>query len=336
MLVDSFGRSITYLRISLTDRCNLRCLYCMPPQGIIWKPPEEILSYSEITKIVAASAQLGIHRVRLTGGEPLVRRDLPELVHSLASIPGIEEVSLTTNGVLLERLAKPLAEAGLKRVNISLDTLDANKFKQITRGGDIECVWRGIAAAEEANLFPIKINTVVVRGLNSDELLTLASLTLDHPWHIRFIELMPIGEQQDWGPGFPLPSQRYYSVKEIHQALASLVLKSTESPEGNGPSRTYQIPGARGTVGFISPLGEHFCASCNRLRLTADGKLRSCLFSEAEVDVKASIRRGESVKGQLLKALATKPEGHGIISPADNLIYPADPTLARSMSQIGG
>ena len=336
MLVDPFGRSITYLRISLTDHCNLRCAYCMPAQGLSWMPTEEMLTFAEIIDIVNAAARLGISKVRLTGGEPLVRKDLPLLVRSLSAIPGIKEVSLTTNGMLLERLAKPLANAGLKRVNISLDTLDAQKFKLITRGGDISRVWRGIMAAERENLSPIKINTVVIRGINDDQLLPLARLTLEHPWHIRFIELMPVGNTQDWGPEFAPASLRYFSVQEMHHALASVGLKPVVSPKGNGPSRTYQIPGALGTVGFISPLGESFCTTCNRMRLTADGKLRSCLFSETEVDIRTPIRRHESIALYLMQALAIKPKGHELAPSMENLANRIDSPRPRSMSQIGG
>jgi cyclic pyranopterin phosphate synthase len=205
MFIDPFGRSITYLRISVTDRCNLRCVYCMPKEGIQWQSRADQLSVDEITRVVEAAAKGGVKRVRLTGGEPLVHPQIVEIVRLIDSIHGVEEISLTTNAMLLERLAQPLADAGLARLNISLDTLDADKFKRITRGGRIDRVWKGIAAAERAHLAPIKLNTVIVGGLNTDELPALARLTIENPWHVRFIEVMPIGNAQDWGEGFPAP-----------------------------------------------------------------------------------------------------------------------------------
>src|SRR5512132_1103304 len=250
-LTDRFGRPITYLRISVTDRCNLRCVYCLPEAGVQWQPRENQLSVEEIVCITEAAAQGGVKRVRLTGGEPLVRPDIVEIVARLASIPGIEEVSLTTNAMLLERLARPLANAGLKRVNISLDTLDAIKFKRITRGGNIDWLWHGILAAERAGLAPLKLNTVVVNGLNADELPALARLTVENPWHIRFIELMPVGNAQNWGEGFPALPDRYIPVQEMQRRLSTLDLRPETSPIGNGPARTFRIPGALGTVGFI-------------------------------------------------------------------------------------
>ncbi|HEY4723342.1 MAG TPA: GTP 3',8-cyclase MoaA, partial [Anaerolineae bacterium] len=224
-LIDRFGRRIDYLRISVTDRCNLRCVYCMPPQGVLWRPRAEILSYEEIVRVVEAGARLGIRKIRLTGGEPLVRPDLTTLVRAITHIPGIEEISLTTNGMLLEKLAEPLAQAGLRRVNVSLDTLDPIKFHRITRFGDIERVWRGIEAAGRAGLTPIKINTVVIRGVNDDELRDLARLTLDRAWHVRLIEWMPVGNSRDWGEGFPAGPDRYYPLHEMLRQLAPLGLK---------------------------------------------------------------------------------------------------------------
>jgi len=277
MFIDPFGRAITYLRISLTDRCNLRCVYCMPKEGLQWQPHADQLSVEEIVRVVATAAQGGVRRVRLTGGEPLVHPYIVDIVRRIASIPNIEEVSLTTNAMLLERLAQPLADAGLKRVNISLDSLDADKFKRITRGGDLNRVWRGIAAVEHARLSPLKINSVIVRGLNADELPALAQLTMENDWHVRFIEVMPIGNTQLWGEGFPVPTERYVSVQEMRSQLSTFNFQPVSSPLGNGPARTFRIPNALGTIGFISPLGEHFCQNCNRLRLTSDGKLRSCL-----------------------------------------------------------
>jgi cyclic pyranopterin phosphate synthase len=258
-----------------------------------------------------------------------VHPNIIEIVRRIASIPKIEEVSLTTNAMLLERFAQPLADAGLRRVNISLDTLDRDKFKRITRGGEIDRVWRGIAAAERAYLVPIKLNTVIVRGLNSDELPALARLTIENDWHVRFIELMPIGNTQEWGEGFPMPDKRYFSVHEMREQLSTFNLVSVTAPSGNGPSRTFQIPGALGTVGFISPLGEHFCENCNRLRLTSDGKLRSCLVSSHEISLREALRAGESLESYLDQAVLNKPQRHQMLTamPADS---------QRGMSQIGG
>jgi GTP 3',8-cyclase len=327
-LTDRFGRTITYLRISVTDRCNLRCVYCMPPEGITWMPMREILTYEEIGQVVKTAVQLGIQQIRLTGGEPLVRKDLPWLVQSLASIDGIEEISLTTNGMLLDKLAQPLADAGLKRVNISLDTLQADKFRRITRGGDIARVWQGIAAAEAAGLCPLKINAVAVRGVNDDELISLARLSVEHPWHIRFIELMPFSDQRVWEPFFPAAPDRYLPVQEMRIRVDSLKLDPVGEPRGNGPARTFKIPGARGTVGFISPLGEHFCASCNRLRLTADGFLRPCLLQDSEINVKNALRSGEPLMPLLQQAVDAKPKGHELFLQT----FPE----SRRMAQIGG
>jgi cyclic pyranopterin phosphate synthase len=327
-LTDRFGRSINYLRISVTDRCNLRCVYCLPGEGVEWQARQDQLSAEEIARVAEAAAQSGVRRVRLTGGEPLVRADIVEIVARLASIPSIEEVSLTTNAMSLERLARPLAEAGLKRVNISLDTLDADKFQRITRGGNIDRLWKGIAAAEEAGLAPLKLNTVVVRGLNADELPALARLTIENPWHVRFIELMPVGNAQDWGEGFPAMDDRYISVQEMRARLSGFGLQPAETPTGNGPARTFQIPGALGTIGFISPLGDHFCQTCNRLRLTADGYLRPCLLLDGEVQVRDALRAGLPLLPLIQQAVDAKPEGHELLLQH----FPE----SRRMAQIGG
>jgi cyclic pyranopterin phosphate synthase len=327
-LTDRFGRPITYLRISVTDRCNLRCVYCLPEAGVQWQPMENQLSAEEIASIVEAAAQGGVKRVRLTGGEPLVRLDIVEIVARITSIPAIEEVSLTTNAMLLERLAQPLANAGLKRVNVSLDTLDAEKFKRITRGGNINRLWRGIAAAEDAGLTPLKLNTVVVNGLNADELPALARLTIKKPWHVRFIELMPVGNAQNWGEGFPAHPDRYIPVQEMQARLSSFDLQPVTTPIGNGPARTFRMPGALGTVGFISPLGEHFCQNCNRLRLTADGYLRPCLLLDGEVNVRDTVRAGKPIFPLLQQAVDAKPQGHELFLQH----YPE----SRRMAQIGG
>ena len=329
-LIDGFGRHIDYLRISVTDRCNLRCVYCMPPGGVPWKPHTDILSYEEIVRVVTAAAQLGIRKIRWTGGEPLVRRDVTALVRAIAQIRGIDDISLTTNGVLLDKLAGPLAEAGLTRVNVSLDTLDPIKFRRITRLGEIDRVWRGLEAAERAGLRPIKLNAVVVRGVNDDELIDLARLTIDRPWHVRFIELMPVGNEGNWGLDFPLTPDRYFSIAEMLDRLAPLELVRTGQPIGNGPARTYHIAGALGTVGFISPLGEHFCATCNRLRLTADGRLRPCLLHDLEVPVREAVRASDGVASLIERAVTLKPHSH------DLLLADASVSHDRMMCQIGG
>ncbi|MEW5829967.1 MAG: GTP 3',8-cyclase MoaA [Chloroflexota bacterium] len=328
MLVDPFGRSINYLRLSLTDRCNLRCAYCLPASGVRWLPREDLLDADEIVRVAEAAAGLGVDKIRLTGGEPLVRPDALEIVRRLAAIPGIRDLSLTTNAILLEKMAKPLAEAGLKRVNISLDTLDADKFRRVTRFGDFSRAWEGILAAEAAGLTPLKLNTVVVGGFNADELPALARLTLDHPWHIRFIELMPVGNRHDWGEGFPAPAERYIPVQEMKAHLETWNLEPETPPTGNGPARTFRIPGAIGTVGFISPLGEHFCDTCNRLRLTADGRLRACLLMDGEISIRSALRLGQPLEPLLAEAVRRKPRGHELAQHR----YPE----ARRMAQIGG
>jgi len=329
MLIDTWGRKITYLRISVTDRCNFRCVYCMPPEGLVWQPHSAILSYEEITEVAKAAALQGVRQIRLTGGEPLVRADLPVLVRMLSGIPGIEDISLTTNATLLERFALELAEAGLTRVNVSLDTLDPVKFSRISRGGSLEKVLAGINAAEIAGLSPIKINAVAMRGINDDEFLALAGLTIEHPWHLRFIELMPIGNQHPWGPGFPTPQDAFISIQEIFERLEPLGLVQEDGVKGSGPAIEYRIPGGKGKIGFISPLSEHqFCQRCNRLRLTADGFLRPCLMSNLEIPVLQALRAGEPVLPLIQQAVEMKPEGHKLATEAA--------PDGRRMIQIGG
>jgi len=321
---DAFGRRITYLRISVTDRCNLRCRYCMPEEGVYLKSHEDILRLEEIVRLVQAALQVGIKRVRLTGGEPLVRKNLVSLVQQLASLPGLEEISLTTNGQLLEHLALPLKEAGLKRVNISLDTLQSDRYSFITRGGSIEAVWRGIRAALAAGLVPVKLNVVVVRGFNEDEVLDFASLTLREPLHVRFIELMPIGTAAGGDFG-------YVSLQEIRKRLAlKFKLEPVQDVPGNGPARNFRVAGSLGSLGFIGALSEHFCSRCNRLRLTADGKLRPCLYWQAEVDMKTPLRSGASIlelARLFQQAIRLKPQGHRL---------EAGWIEGRFMCQIGG
>ena len=325
-ILDSFGRSINYLRISVTDRCNLRCIYCMPLEGVPQMSHSELLSYEEIQTVVRAAAELGINRIRLTGGEPLVRAELPELVRMLSRIEGIEELSLTTNGVFLKKYALELKQAGLSRVNVSLDTLKADTFRYITRLGELQGVLEGIEAAKKAGFEPVKTNTVVMRGINDDEILDFAKMTYEDGWHVRFIELMPFKGVVEFVPSI-----------ELRQHISLLgKLEPCASITGNGPAMYYRLPGARGTIGFISPLTEtSFCSRCNRMRLTSDGKLRPCLLREDEIDLKLPLRSDEigapmkELKRLILKAVASKPEHHHLNEGVDRLVN-------RKMSQIGG
>ncbi len=328
MLKDTFGRSITYLRISVTDRCNLRCVYCMPPEGVTWQPHESMLRYEEIVEIVKVAATNGVTDIRLTGGDPLVRGDISHLIAMIRAIPQIKDISLTTNGLLLEKYAQELKQAGLTRVNVSLDTLDAEKFARLTRGGSFEKTWRGILAADAAGLHPIKLNTVVIRGVNDQEIVDMAKISIEKPWDIRFIELMPVRNQALWGEGFLPPEQAYVSVQEMQDILAPLNIQEEVKKNGNGPAHSFRIPDAKGTIGFISPIGEKFCNNCNRLRLTADGNLRPCLLSEKEVPLRDAIRAGKDIVPLLREAVLLKPEGHHL----EDQVSPS----GRCMMQIGG
>ena len=305
-LVDRFGRCIRYLRISVTDRCNLRCVYCLPARGVRWLPREEILRFEEIREVVRAGSELGIAHVRLTGGEPLARENLSELVRMLAGMPEITDLSLTTNGVLLARQARALADAGLRRVNVSLDTLHPERFRAITRFGTIKDVWEGISAALEAGLSPVKLNVVVMRGVNDDEIMELGRLTWDRPLHVRFIELMPIGEY--------FSREKLVPAEEIVARLSSLgALEPVGSPAGCGPARTFAWKGAVGTVGVIGAVTQAFCEQCNRLRLTATGRLRPCLDDTASVDLVPGLRPVVDHRrlAELFQhAVAEKPEQH--------------------------
>ncbi|MFQ6122659.1 MAG: GTP 3',8-cyclase MoaA [Dehalococcoidales bacterium] len=323
-LSDSFQRPIDYLRISVTDRCNLRCIYCMPAEGVHLMPHSDILSYEEIYTIAEAAADLGINKVRITGGDPLVRAGLPELVRMLAQIDAIDDISLTTNGVLLAHYATELKQAGLRRVNVSLDTLKPDKFKYITRGSNLSNVLEGIKVAQSVGLNPIKINMVVMSGVNDDELLHFATKTITEGWHVRFIEYMPFGEGTAVSPFVP--------VSEIRQRLEVLgKLEPCSLEMGNGPAKYYRLPQAKGTIGFITPVSEHFCFRCNRLRLTADGKLRLCLLSNDEIDLRQPLRSGMSsaeLRRLIEEAVASKPLRHHL---AEGCV-PQD----RPFSQVGG
>jgi cyclic pyranopterin phosphate synthase len=328
MLVDRCNRRITYLRVSVTDRCNLRCVYCMPPEGVSWQPHESIMRYEEIARIIRIAAEEGIREVRLTGGEPLVRRNLADLIRLIAEIPGIEDISLTTNGILLADQAESLKAAGLNRINVSLDTMDPDKYTRITRGGNIQRVFEGLQKAEDVGLQPIKINMVLLKGVNDGEIQQLAALSKEHRWEIRFIELMPVKNQQKWGEGFPDPEDMFLPVSQVKVLLEPEGLVPVEKKTGAGPAEMYSFPNARGTIGFINPLSESFCENCNRLRLTADGNLRPCLLSDVEVPLLPTLRSGGDIRPLLYKAMEIKPENHEL----NRNIAP----VARCMMQIGG
>jgi cyclic pyranopterin phosphate synthase len=328
--LDAYNRPISYLRISVTDRCNLRCIYCMPPEGVPKRPHDEILRYEEIETVVQVAAEMGITKVRLTGGEPLVRPGVVDLVRMLARIPGIDDLAMTTNGILLAEHAEDLAGAGLHRVNISLDTLQPERFRSITRCGQFEHVLDGMEAARQAGLEPIKINTVVIRGMNDDEVVDFARKTMDAAWNVRFIELMPVGNggmvNNRW-------QERVVTAQEVREEIETALgkLEPAKMAAGGGPARYYRLPGAKGTLGFITPISEHFCTRCNRLRLTADGHLRPCLLSDYEIDLREPLREGagvERIKALILQAIESKPMQHHL----DECRAPE----ARGMSEIGG
>lgn len=323
---DQYGRELVDLRVSLTDRCNLRCVYCMPAEGITFRPPGELLQDEEILLLIRIAAELGVRKVRLTGGEPTVRPGIVDLVSGIRAIPGIRDIAITTNGILLEHLAEPLAKAGLNRVNVSLDTLDPEKFRRITRGGSLQRVLAGIEAASHSGLEPIKLNAVVVRGFNDDDVVDLAALTLDHPWEVRFIEAMPFGSVADFVEAGVVKSEEVRArIEERFGPLEPVDLS------GETPARTYRIPGAQGEVGFISPVTQPFCSKCGRLRLTADGKLRLCLLRDDEEDLLTPLRRGasyEEMKAIFAAAAYRRPVGHAL---AERLI-----PQKRVMIQIGG
>ncbi len=326
MAIDRFGRQIHYLRISLTDHCNLRCVYCMP-EDMVFRPNAELLQDDEILKLVELFTRLGFDKFRLTGGEPTVRAHVVDLVRGIAHTPGVRSLSMTTNGVLLSRLAEPLRQAGLQRVNISLDTLDAKKFKQLTRWGSLDDVWKGIEAAESAGLAPVKINAVVVRGYNEEDVVALARLTAERPWQVRFIEMMPFAGATD------LQVQQMVTASQIQGHIEDALGKLQVANHGDldGEARLFHLPGAKGDIGFISSVTAPFCASCTRARLTADGRLRLCLLREGEVDLLTPLRAGASIeelRQLIVDGIWNKPWGHGL---ADGYI-----PMNRVMSEIGG
>ncbi len=328
-LKDNYRRPIEYLRVSVTDRCNLRCLYCMPEEGIPPLTHEDVLSYEEIERVVQLAVEMGIVHVRLTGGEPLVRKGVVDLVAKLAAIPGLDDLSMTTNGILLSCYAQPLARAGLKRVNVSLDTLKSDRFRKITRWGKLADVFAGRRAALKAGLAPVKINSVVVRGLNDDEVVDLARLTLAPHWHLRFIEVMPLGKGEPWLGNGVVPTEEIRT--RIEEELGELAPVPGVG-QGGGPARYYRLPGARGTLGFISPVTEHFCYACNRLRLTSDGRLLPCLMSDLTFDLRTPLRSGATDAGLRAifeEAISLKPERH-------RLDEGVPPECTLPMSCIGG
>lgn len=323
---DSYGRRIDYLRVSLTDRCNLRCVYCMPALGLPVLPASETISNAELLLVLRAAAAVGLRKIRLTGGEPTLRPGLVALVQALKAIPGIEEVTMTTNALRLRTLAAPLRAAGLDRLNISVDSLDPQRFRTMTRGGNLADVWMGVQAAEVAGFESIKLNVVVVQGLNDDEVVRLAALTIVHPWELRFIEVMPLPGVVDLAAASVVPTTDLMTAVRDHFGP----LTPSEQKPGD-PARSYRIPGGVGKIGFISAVSEPFCAACNRMRLTADGRLHLCLLRDDEVDLRAALRAGADqamIEHCIRQAIALKPWGHDLSAG----LIPRQ----RGMSQLGG
>lgn len=324
---DRFGRQINYLRISVTDKCNLRCVYCMPVEGLPWIPKEELLTDDEIVAVVEAFARLGVERLRITGGEPTVRPGLVDLVRRLRALPGIWDVALSTNGVLLPPMAEDLKRAGINRVNISLDTLREDRFERIARRPVrfYRQILEGIAVAEAVGFDPLKINVVVMRGINDDEIPDLAEITRERAWHVRFIEVMPVGANLDLGEAFISSDEMLERVRSLGET------EPVPGPIGNGPARYYRFPGAPGTLGVITPLTHNYCMRCNRVRLLADGQVRTCLFGTHQVDLRAAVRTGEPLEPLILQALAEKPERHYLEPGSD-----VGSGGLRALSEVGG
>jgi GTP 3',8-cyclase len=323
-LKDQFGRSIEYLRISVTDRCNFRCLYCMPAEGLPWLPKAEILSYEEIANVVGQLAPLGLRRIRITGGEPTIRPNLEALIRLLRAVPEIEDIALSTNGARLLELARGFRAAGLDRINMSADSLRPDRIAKIARRNLGFDPVTSALAAERAGIAPIKINVVVMRSINDDEIEDFAQLTLDHPWHVRFIELMPVGEMSGLTWEHIVPSD------DVLSRIASLGALAPDCgpPRGNGPATYYRLAGAQGTVGVITPMTHTYCASCNRVRLTADGRLRTCLFGDHEVLLRDALRQHEPLEPLFRQALADKPKEHALLQMKVGGL--------RALSQVGG
>ncbi|MGD8320250.1 MAG: GTP 3',8-cyclase MoaA [Gemmatimonadota bacterium] len=310
---DQFGRRIEYLRVSVTDKCNLRCVYCMPLHGMPWMPRDELLTYEEIERIVRTMSGMGLKRVRITGGEPLVRRDLPELVEMLSAVPGIEDLSLSTNAVLLDRFADDLRAAGIQRINVSLDSLRPERVDEIARRPDsFRKIMAGFDAAERVGFDPIKVNVVLMRGINDDEIEDFAAITRERPWHVRFIELMPTESNLDLSAG------NFFSCREALRRLRKVDrLEPVQGPLGNGPATYHRFPGAPGTVGVITPMSHTYCDRCNRMRLTADGHLRPCLFGDIQTNLRDPLRAGADLVPLIEDTLHIKPQRHHLIQGSD-------------------
>ena len=317
-MIDRLGRNITYLRISVTDKCNLRCRYCMPEEGVCRKNHADMLTEDEFLDAVKAAAALGITKIRITGGEPLVRKNIVSICRRTAEVPGIREVCLTTNGILLPELAKPLREAGVKRLNLSLDTLNPEKYAYITRIGTLDHFRAGLEAAFGAGFEKIKINSVLIGGFNDDEIGDLAKLTLEYPLDLRFIELMPMYDSGDFGAEAYVPYSRV--LERLPQAVPV--------PQDGGVAKLYRLPGAKGNIGLISPVSAHFCGECNRLRLTADGKLKPCLHAADEYSIKGL--SFEEIKTVMADAIWSKPAWHGDLDAVNRS------KAGRNMNEIGG
>ena len=312
---DSCGRTIDYLRLSVTDLCNYRCQYCMPPEGVEKRLHSDILSIEELAEIAAAAVRCGVKKIRLTGGEPLVRRGLPDLCRMLRAIPGLAELCLTTNGSLLPQLARPLRDAGVDRLNISLDTLRPDRFAEMTRLGHLSDALAGIEAAEAAGFHTLKLDTVLIGGFNDDEIDDFINLTREHPWEVRFIELMPMGPCAEWDKSC------FLSGDTVLQKVPAL-----QQIESCGVARRYRLPGAMGTVGLISPVNHDFCAQCRRIRVTADGKLKGCLHSREEISLRGL--HGRELEDAILRGILQKPKGHHLTEHASD--------TPRTMNEIGG
>jgi len=326
-VIDTLAREITYLRISITDRCNLRCFYCAPVQEMVKVTHADILRYEEFLHLAEIAVSLGMRKLRVTGGEPLIRKGVADFVAALHRLPGVAEVCLTTNGILLAEQAPALWSAGLRRLNISLDSLNPDRYRRLTGGGDYHRVWEGIHAAADQGFHPLKLNCVILRGVNDDELLDFARLSREHPYHIRFIEFMPLGSASPWRRDYFLPSA------EILARLAPLgPLEELPPDPAAGPARRFRFPGAPGEIGFISPLSQHFCGTCNRLRLTADGRLRPCLLDRREIDLKGALRRGAS-RQELVALFQEAARAKPVCHPAAVQDLAAGP---RPMMGIGG
>lgn len=330
-MLDHYDRDINYLRVSITDRCNLRCTYCRPKEGISLKGHADILRYEEILRVVSQTVKMGLIKVRLTGGEPLVRRGFVEFAGDLKKIKGLQDISLTTNGILLAQYAEDIFRAGITRINISLDSLDKEKYFQITRGGNLDDVFNGIAAAEKAGFAPIKINTVLMKGFNDNEALDFVRLALSKPFQVRFIEMMPVSEVSAGRSADFLPTRQLLETINRHFRLEPLAGKKNKS---DGPARLYKMKDGLGEIGFINPVSDHFCSTCNRLRLTADGKLRACLLNDVEIDLREALSRhcdDDELAGLIREAILLKPQKHDLDCTDRHL-----KKCHRDMSDIGG